>query len=572
MSTSKTGRRKCRSACQPCRQRKRKCNGLDPCQSCVRYEYRCYFSSTADLEPQHLPSNAPDRHVSRVGDTLQSQPPRPVSEDHRSIPITLHEQQQRGRAAPFTKQTAGGPQDQYLKADSWNLGVRVDAALDKSIVDLVSYHDACRLAGVFFRTIHPVFRLIDQEALTRILEDRWSRRSARDYDVVISGVIALGSLFSGAGAHARECEICDIARRDLEARGDPPCGSSTHDTTRGWILRVLYLRMAFTPHSAWIASCSCIATTEDDGTNGATAAPFAVCCRSPGPSEIGSGRHVRQDHARLHWIARMLHTWIYQDYAVRSGVRPVRDLPCASPQPHDSNDLTPALISLYVLSDEWCYRMPNKTLSGLTASLQKLNSLELADHPVMQLFKSNHAFCLYRFMRLTGEVIPPSTLTLIIELTKPGLSAASWLAGDGQPWWHVVHLPFQFLCVMLCMDTRDSLQEVENATTVLRRVERSFSTKRMQSVIRTAEALVSMCRSNKLEAVSALSRSSGGAAQAGTEQPSEDTARLDPAPSAWKQSNTPVAEGLAPWAFGGDSHSGFSWDDFMNMEFPMNTA
>jgi hypothetical protein len=51
-----------REACEPCRERKRKCDGTYPCTSCIRFEYACHYVSvrrTSKKETAALPSAAP---------------------------------------------------------------------------------------------------------------------------------------------------------------------------------------------------------------------------------------------------------------------------------------------------------------------------------------------------------------------------------------------------------------------------------------------------------------------------------------------------------------------------------
>jgi hypothetical protein len=39
-------RQRSRKACQPCRQRRRKCDRRFPCQTCIRYDYDCFYSAS----------------------------------------------------------------------------------------------------------------------------------------------------------------------------------------------------------------------------------------------------------------------------------------------------------------------------------------------------------------------------------------------------------------------------------------------------------------------------------------------------------------------------------------------
>jgi hypothetical protein len=76
--------------------------------------------------------------------------------------------------------------------------------------------------------------------------------------------------------------------------------------------------------------------------------------------------------------------------------------------------------------------------------------------------------------------------------------------------WHVLHLPFQLLCVALSMDTAKSLALVEDSMIALRGVQQYFPTKRVQKTVRMAEYLVHMFQRSKLEAAETLGRSTQG--------------------------------------------------------------
>jgi hypothetical protein len=73
-----------------------------------------------------------------------------------------------------------------------------------------------------------------------------------------------------------------------------------------------------------------------------------------------------------------------------------------------------------------------------------------------------------------------------------------------QPWWHVANIPLQFVCVLLAMDTRESLSRVGEAMSVLRAVAQHFDTWKMRKAVDTAELLIQMYRKNKEENASIL--------------------------------------------------------------------
>ncbi|KAF2095327.1 hypothetical protein NA57DRAFT_10014, partial [Rhizodiscina lignyota] len=494
------GRRKSRQACDACRKQKRKCIGREPCYSCLRYEYECVFTpSRKSVHPSnHItpPENSPN--------VKQITPPAAPSEANPSgsttvessigpwmpsepAPVQNHVQIKRRpiivpSGSNFIKRLANQlSKKPYYSTlgDSWNLGLR-RTAFDRSITSLTSQVEVQKYSSVYFTKIHPVYSIIDPIRFRQQLHTRWNG-SSTEYDTVLCGVVALGSLFSGTEALGTEPEIVELAKSMLESW--TPVDSTSpvsHDIASAWILQVLYLRMAVDPHSTWIATHSSISAIEGDA--GSCRSSIALKCDDP---------HKASLHAKLHWVARLLNTWICNEYDPSPSSRSFVSIPCPPPlSSNDSNDYTPLLVSIYRIGLQMCNVAERKSMEELTALLGEISRLPTDVHDVIQLHKSCHAFCVYRFMRLTTAVIPRPTLSLIIELGRPGLEAALRLAEDGQPWWHVVHVPFQFLCMLLSMDTHESLSHIEWIMGALRRIEQCFQTPTMQKVISMAENLV----------------------------------------------------------------------------------
>ena len=578
MNADQVGRRKARLACEPCRQRKRKCDGRKPCYTCTRYEHACFYKSEGRRSKARPPADSTaESTVTVAGEQSHIQPtvssPSYEAEEESRIPITLREQQQLSKRVWFQRHNGGSRHHQPVRADSWNLGLRVGPPFEKTLLDFISNDEAQKYADTYFQKVHAIFRIVDQNQFTWRMTQRWTTLTT-EYDAILGGVVALGSLFSGSNAHPREMEIVDNARCELEFRSPTHRRASADITVQGWILRVLYVRMAVNPHAAWMASRSCIDAIEGDSKPAGMAEPFTACGQEPTTNSNPHRKHVHFDHARLHWIARMLHTWICRDYDLTKSNRQSHSISCLPPVAEDSQDFTPTLISMFRVSSRSIYSDTPKNLTELTSVLHEMNDPDFETHPVLKLHKSNRVFCVYTIMRSLKQVIPGSTLTRVIEAARPGLEAALQLAQDEQPWWYVVHLPFRFLCVMLSMDTRDSLVEVEGAMIVLRQIEKCFSTKRMQAIINTADALVEMCRVNKAEAMEALERSKEDTFPPDLVVPGKSSLNVSSAVSETSHL-MPSAQRFA------DTHDGeasyinmdtFDWDDFLNLEFPIDLA
>jgi hypothetical protein len=401
-----------------------------------------------------------------------------------------------------TKEGSTRPLNQLC---SWNLGLRLSTTHDKSLTSLVSQTGAYKYTEIYFDKVHPVYGFVDRVTFEQKLKSRWLDSRPNEYDAVICGVLALGSLFAGMQPLSRETDLVELAKTVLDAWNPIPRTSSTSlERSMAYILRVLYMPTAMDPHSAWIASRSAIANLEEDLQDSGQASDVSPCCS--GHNRFNSLAE-RELHSRLHWVATALHTWISNEYAPIHERKGYVKIACPPSAASESNDQLPSLITIFQFSPRLLDVPKRHTLPELTSLLESIDTIPSQSiHHVIQLVKSSYALCIYRFMRQTGSVIPQSTLPGLIRLGKPALAAALRLAQDSQPWWHVVHVPFQFLCVLLSIDKYESLVEVQGTMVTLRAIERCFvgMTDQMHNVIAMAEALLKMCQRSKDEAAKAL--------------------------------------------------------------------
>ena len=434
------GRRKSRQACEQCRQSKRKCDGKEPCYSCTRYERICAYSSRPRKRARIQSEQSSDEQISptisvvRNDETTTAVPEtveeRSAKQIHSVAPVPSGNTFAQGLMAELSK-----GETQPFEFSSWNIGLRLGSAYEKSILDLAGLEEARHYSQVYFEKVNPVYSIVDQACFAEQLQDRWTSSSnqSREYDAIICGVITLGSLFSGANAFHRESQIVELGERIL-GRWTPVdrLSRSSLPIATAWILRVLYLRMAVDPRAAWQASRSSLLAleghTSDDTRN---EQDFRCTIRN-----ATSLTDEAQIHRKLHWIARLLDTWIRNEFHPSQYDRDIVTMSCPPPtqSPPGILDFTSTLISLYVISLRFTNSPEYKSLAELTQILDDIDALPMSGHDALQLHKSNHALCIYRFMRCTSSVIPKRTLSRIIDIAKPGLAGALRLAKDSQPW------------------------------------------------------------------------------------------------------------------------------------------
>ncbi|GES60157.1 protein RDR1 [Aspergillus terreus] len=203
-------RKRSRVACEPCRERKRKCDGDIPCSTCTSWGYDCHQRRTKYATPGAVAQSASS----------------PIETPH--IPTTSHardftESLEANSGAAFVRKIA-------LKVDpanapklnlfSWNIGTRklpsgLGTVSVVPIVDLVSLAKMQSLANVYFTKVDPCYGFIDSAVFFARLDARWRSSSPNDtYDSVLAGVAALGLLFSERSIKITEPRTSLAGRRN----------------------------------------------------------------------------------------------------------------------------------------------------------------------------------------------------------------------------------------------------------------------------------------------------------------------------------------------------------------------
>jgi hypothetical protein len=74
-----------------------------------------------------------------------------------------------------------------------------------------------------YRTVHPVFAVVEQNTFYEKVEKFWIEGNAPSaFEAIIAGVVALGSFFSAHLGHPREADIVQHAKEILEDESFQP--------------------------------------------------------------------------------------------------------------------------------------------------------------------------------------------------------------------------------------------------------------------------------------------------------------------------------------------------------------
>lgn len=376
---------------------------------------------------------------------------------------------------------------------SWNLGLRHEPIQHfANITSLVSKDEMSVLVGHYLERIHPVYAVLNLDILEKKVALRWDDSITFDnYDPVLYGVAALGSLYSGDKGHRNEEALVHCAKEILEASCTMNKPLIHHATA--WVLRTLYLRSTSGPHTSWMASCSAMHIIEAAG---AHQDPGMVSLVYSDTADVGIDKESQR---RLFWVATVLNTWISYEYG-RSRVI-LRGISCKPPVPR-AGDLTAELVSLFQISEQLDPDQKNR-ISDLEDVLYHVGGLTLT-HDALVLSQANLAFTIYRRLRVAASSISNDVINCIIRLGSEGTAAAVRMSEKRSPWWHVANVPFQFLCILLAIDSKESLSHVSHAMRSFKTVGVHFSTPTVQVAIETVDSLIKLLQRKKEREITLL--------------------------------------------------------------------
>ncbi|KAJ5081748.1 hypothetical protein NUU61_010012 [Penicillium alfredii] len=528
-------RQRVKRACETCKVRKRKCDGREPCGFCLRYEYGCSYGTharrkaTVSKSPRPASTTEAIHHADADTDAnLTERPTRAESLSQQRIEASS------GTAFPQVLGLELSQDDApRVYGVSWNLGPRKELAPSVTrITALLSIDEMESFAEIYLAHIHPIYAILDADVLKHEIATRWENPHVTDdYDPILYGAAALGSLYCGHDGHVREGELVQCARNLLEATSIMRKPSLHHAIA--WVLRTLYLRSTNSAHAAWMASCITIHVIEATGAHRDSGLEALL------DPETTFSKRDEETRRRLIWVAITLNAWISFEYG-----RPrvlMNGVACNTPSPRDG-DFTVDLIRMYQISEKLDPNHVNNPVD-LQESLSQIQLL-VVGHDVLALSRTNLAFAIYRRLRVASSAIPNDVLTRVIELGNLGLDAAVRLAEARRPWWHVANVPFQFVCTLLAMDTRESLLNVGHALRAFKTIAQYFRTRNIQHALETAEFLVRLSQHKKKGDLDALN---GGLQEVEFSEPTQNIAMIDI---------------MNVW---GD----LDWDAFLNADMPL---
>ncbi|KAF7173071.1 hypothetical protein CNMCM5623_005328 [Aspergillus felis] len=455
--------------------------------TCVTWGYECFYERP--FEPKTPPLSESARP------TLLEQPPAErLSQGRKPTELqNVFRCIEANSGAAFVRRMglkvdpANAPK---LNLFGWNIGPRQllsglgPPVCAYPIVDILSRTDMESLADIYFSKVHPCYGFIDRRQFYERVDARWASPLTRDpYDGVLSGVAALGSLFSVRSATITELNLVETARSVLDING--LSGTPSVDFVTGWTLRVVYMRITAPPNSAWIASSTLMHLIEASGLH----------LESSFETVLSRGTQCDQDlQRRLVGVAQHLNMWISYDLGL-SRVSLRGSLPSLPlPRPDDYT------IELLGLLPATANLDPEKPQDGkdLESSLLQVLSRTHTQPPSV-LAQCNLLLCLLRRLCALHANISTVAHGDILSLLKKGLQAARALVESCCPWQHIANVPFHTICILLEMDTNSSLEVLPEAMQTLKLVASSYDTNTVREAYDTARLIVFLYQRRRSE-------------------------------------------------------------------------
>ena len=365
------------------------------------------------------------------------------------------------------------------------LGARTSnrTPLSLPITEIISRATMEGLMAIYIEKVDPCYSFVDRIIVDQRIQARWNIGTSSDqYDAVLCGIAALGLLFSQRFVTDTELDLVESAKRILERSTDAHPGV---DIVTGWVLRVAYLRMTASPHTAWMASCTLMHMVEAAGIHSAHLSE-----NIPGIQRESFA--APELCRRLFGVARHLNVWMSFDLG-RSRVilqNATHSAPSSRP-----GELHAEILSLLPWSESLD---PGKDvdLVSLKATLSSVLERELT-MPSTILAHCNLVLCLCRRLRALDYVISGLMLDKILALTAKSMMCAQANLDSGSVWHHTANVPFQVVCILLAFDTPSSIAQLGNAIGVLKNAAQLYQTDAAREACNTACLLVLLHQKRK---------------------------------------------------------------------------
>ena len=461
-------------ACLRCRKKKRRCNGRYPCRNCTNAHQQCAYSQSSSQRP------SPNASILNEG-SLPHGDQAAEKRTNQCASLNSGDLLAKRLGLSTDSDSLGDP-----RLCSWNFRLHKDLpflSVIEPLSDILTPQHMHQLADIFFAEINPVYKFLNPEIVYRAISTSFNQPPETPSSCILSGVAALACLFHRSSPDM-ESKIIHHARASLEY--STTLAIPTIEHVVGWLLRVIYLRFTSPPNATWLASCTLMHMIE----------PVKLhLSKEMKPSSLANTTplYSPQLQSQIFYTARLFNTWISYDYGQPRIV------------PRGISHAIPSESSEWTRDDQIFWKLSESLDPDLQLDAAELENMldqtvQLQPlHPALQLKRCNIGLCIYRRLRVTKQSISNRAVDQILQLADEGMRVATTMAKARSPWWHVLNVPFQILCVMLALNTRASLERVSQAFQTLKLLTDEYGAEAVRETWKSACTLLRLQTRNKRE-------------------------------------------------------------------------
>lgn len=382
-----------------------------------------------------------------------------------------------------------------LHSYAWNVGVRSEQQydIDTKIVSLLLWNDVQTYSNIYFNIVHPIFGVFEREAYEQRCTQHWSGNTqSLGFEAMVGGVCTLGSIFADASSCRVESQLAGHTKSILE--NTSMMHSPSQDHVIAWILRCVYLRLTTRPHASWMASGVTMHVAEAIGLHRELDG-VCIASRSSAVSAL-TGKEL-ENRRKVFWVAWSLNRIFSAEYSRSAAF--INNIDCAEPTSTDKD---------YISRLIWLAKIGSTTFlsdaDSLEDALTKLSQQQDRDK-FLVLLNANVAFTVFRKLRILQKGGNRDRTRKILAIGDASLAAARSSAADRLVWWDILSVPFHYVCILLSIDSLESLASLSHALQTLEDVANHLQTHMAQEALQTAKLLVEISFRRKQKVLDLLS-------------------------------------------------------------------
>ncbi|KAJ5410892.1 uncharacterized protein N7487_005251 [Penicillium crustosum] len=501
MSTNK--RKRARKACNPCHQRKRKCDGEHPCGMCSTYQYQCRYDDniTGTVDPPVAKRTILEGQNKGSPSTAKSPG---IFEERKS----RYTGASAAMAFPHILGLAlGSDNPPKINSTAYNFGIRPEEASNTYglLGSLISEDNLAFYSDVYFSAMGSILDVIDPSVYSQRCREYYHGPGSPPvaFGAIAAGIAAVGSFLSSV-RYPRESDLLQYAKAILDDPASIRMLSVDHIIA--WGMRLFYLRATTRPSSAWVASCTLMHHCEVVGLhkeeNIQRMASVTSASRTASTATLSySADRLR----RIFWILWAAHQILSYECDRSAVIFTAVTTQAIIATPGSVADQFVQIIQI-IPSPNSPFQLDSQPLSPREELYERLTALSKLHftHPFLVATKADLAFCFYRRIYQLKAGITDETIQVVIESGRDGLEAAEQLASQGRLLWNVIGSVFQYACILLAIDTPASSAHIPAAFKGLENLVRSTDTALTRQALSIARHLLGLNIAKKRKELSQL--------------------------------------------------------------------